>query len=60
MMTLKVVLVFAFIAAVQCGILDDVRGAASDVGEFNKFNDFKSLFANNESVNGVALMLFLC
>ncbi|VDM26336.1 unnamed protein product [Toxocara canis] len=51
-MTLKVVVVCALIAVVKCGILDDVKGAASDVGEFftNKFNDFRSLFPNNESV----------
>ncbi|KHN78708.1 hypothetical protein Tcan_07270 [Toxocara canis] len=50
-MTLKVVVVCALIAVVKCGILDDVKGAASDVGEFftNKFNDFRSLFPNNES-----------
>uniref|UniRef100_A0A0M3IQJ6 Secreted protein n=1 Tax=Ascaris lumbricoides TaxID=6252 RepID=A0A0M3IQJ6_ASCLU len=48
---LKVLLLCGLIALAQCGILDDIKGTASDVGEFfsNKFNDFKSLFANNES-----------
>uniref|UniRef100_A0A914R7S0 Uncharacterized protein n=1 Tax=Parascaris equorum TaxID=6256 RepID=A0A914R7S0_PAREQ len=48
---LKALLLCGVVTLAQCGILDDVKGAASDVGDFfnSKFNDFKSLFANNES-----------
>ncbi|KAK0398800.1 hypothetical protein QR680_002760 [Steinernema hermaphroditum] len=51
--TMKAVLLYtiAFVAISQASLLDDVKGTVTDVGDFfgSKFNDFKSLFADNES-----------
>uniref|UniRef100_A0A1I7Y885 Secreted protein n=1 Tax=Steinernema glaseri TaxID=37863 RepID=A0A1I7Y885_9BILA len=51
MLRAVVLLVVGLVALSQTSVLDDVKGTVSDVGDFfgAKFNDFKALFADNES-----------